>query len=87
VFEKLRLLAECVGISFAACGEAAAAAIGRISSSFLSLLVVKRIREIHPETTVVSQRPPYFIENIQEMSNEGIRVRLVPQFALPSVGP
>jgi hypothetical protein len=77
VLEELRPFTESAGVALATSGKTAIAAIGRVGGSLLPLLVVEGVGEVHPKATVVTQNPPDFIEDVQEVADEIVRMGLV----------
>lgn len=87
MLEKLRLLAQCGGVALPTCRKPTIAPVWCIGRSLLSLLVIERVRQIHPQAPVISQRPPNFVKHVQQVSDVVIRMSFMSEFSLPPVRP
>jgi hypothetical protein len=87
VLEKVRLIPQRLSVASTPSSETAFGAIWGVGGTLLALLIVKRIREVHPQAAIVSKDPPNLVEDLEQMPDEVIGMWFVSQFALPTVRP
>ena len=84
---EARLLAKTLRISPATAVEPAPGSIRCVGRSLLALLIVEGVGEVHPETAVILQNLPHFVEDAEQMPDEFVRMGFVAEFAHPSIWP